>query len=92
MAPRTSKRQSKLLLEKTKCAVPTQYASGYALDLYCDHDNPRHPWNWFPHQFTGETFAHCAKVARRVGWIIHTKTRTATCPKCSGRGKWAAED
>lgn len=60
-----------------------QYASGYTLDLYCDHSSPRHGWGEFPHQYTGETFGECARRARRVGWIIRTEARTATCPKCS---------
>jgi hypothetical protein len=74
------------LLEKPiPVKVPMQYASGYSLDLYCDHSNYQHGRDEFPHQFTGETFAECAKIAKRVGWIVHRKTRTATCPKCSKR-------
>lgn len=78
-----------------RSADPTQYASGYTLDLYCDHLSPRdfsagirdtiHRWDEFPHQFMGETFAECAQQARRRGWAIHQHDRTATCPKCSGR-------
>lgn len=64
-----------------------QYASGYALDLYCDHNNSRHGFDEFPHTFTGETFGECVKSARRRGWVIRTATRTATCPKCSGKRK-----
>lgn len=66
---------------------PTQYSSGYTLDLYCDHDNPAHGWTEFPHQYTGESFGPLAKAARRRGWIVRTKDRTATCPKCSGKRK-----
>lgn len=77
-------------------AEPIQYASGYTLDLYCDHwggpnspTNTRpdgvHSWSEFPHTFTGETFDYCARVARRRGWVIRRRTRTATCPKCSGK-------
>jgi hypothetical protein len=77
---------------------PTHYASGYTLDLYCDRsgldavptqDSPDgiHKWNEFPHTFLGETFGECAREARRHGWVIHTKTRTATCPTCSGKRK-----
>lgn len=61
----------------------TQYASGYTLDLYCDHVNDIHAFDGFPHQFTGETFAQCASQARRRGWKLHYKLRTATCPICS---------
>lgn len=75
---------------------PMQYASCYSLDLYCDRlpDDPMddriHGWNEFPHQFTGETFAECARAARKRGWKIHRKTRTATCPKCGhGTGRAA---
>jgi len=63
---------------------PTQYASGYSLDLYCDRRNERHPFRAFPQQFTGETFAECAREARHRGWVIHRKLRTATCPTCTG--------
>lgn len=63
---------------------PMCYASGYSLDLYCDHVNPRHGYAEFPHTFTGETFAECARPARKRGWRFHYKSRTATCPKCTG--------
>ncbi len=65
----------------------TQFASGYTIDLYCDHHNGRHGLQEFPWQFTGETFAECAKAAKRCGWKIHHKKRTATCPKCSRKGQ-----
>ena len=77
---------------------PTQFAGGYTLDLYCDHwsgpiagaerlDTPDgyHSWTEFPHTFIGETWGQCAQAARRRGWVIHRNTRTATCPKCSGK-------
>lgn len=68
---------------------PMQYASGYSLNLYCDTENidgfNKHGWNEFPRTFTGETFNECAALARKEGWVIHRKTRTATCPKCAGR-------
>lgn len=60
-----------------------QYASGYSLDLYCDKDNVKHSHLEFPHTYVGETFGECAKEARKNGWVIHRKTRTATCPKCN---------
>lgn len=62
---------------------PIQYASGYCLDLYCDRINPKHPYGSFPNQYTGETFGECAKAARKEGWVLHRKTRTATCPTCT---------
>lgn len=77
----------------SKAKEPLQYASGYTLDLYCDHfdgpaspsvDSPdgRHTWNEFPHTFGGETFGECLRQAMDRGWIIRRATRTATCPKC----------
>ena len=63
---------------------PLPYASGYTLDLYCDHSNPDHRWNSFPHTFHGETFWQCAQEARAKGWVIH-RDRTATCPICNGK-------
>jgi len=68
-----------------KLDPPPQYADGFTLDLYCDHDNDLHRWREFPHSMYGRTFADCAKQARDDGWVIHTSTRTATCPKCSGK-------
>ena len=66
---------------------PQSFPGCYTLDLYCDHflEDPldeirRHRG---PAQFIGETFASCAKKAKKRGWIIHYKTRTATCPKCA---------
>lgn len=67
--------------KRTGAAV-MQYASCYSLDLYCDHVNDKHGWDSFPNQYIGETFGKCAKQARKEGWVIHTKTRTATCPMC----------
>lgn len=63
---------------------PLQYASGYTLDLYCDNAGGfTHPWEHnFMATFVGETFAGCARDARRAGWKIHTAARTATCRKC----------
>lgn len=59
------------------------YAGCYSLDLYCDRESAEHRFQEFPHQYTGETFGECAREARRDGWIIRTRLRTATCPKCS---------
>jgi len=68
-----------------KLRNPCQFASGYTLHLYCDHANESHDFQEFPREFTGETFAECTRRAQSVGWSIHYKTRTATCPKCSGK-------
>lgn len=64
-------------------ASPNCYASGYSLHLYCDHENPKHGFQEFPHEYDGETFAECSKGARVAGWKFHYATRTATCPKCA---------
>jgi hypothetical protein len=70
-----------------KVIDPMQYASVYTLDLYCDRQicpmDSWHSFHEFPHQFTGDTFAECARIARKLGWKIHHRTRTATCPKCA---------
>lgn len=65
---------------------PFQYAGCYSLHLYCDrwdgtyfhHDRPAD----FPDEYTGGTFAECARAAKARGWKIHRATRTATCPLC----------
>lgn len=74
---------------KTKLKTPTMYASGYSLDLYCDHENDAHPkgpvYPMRMKEFFGETFADCARQARAAGWKVRKKTRTATCPCCTGK-------
>jgi len=42
----------------------------YSLDLYCDNERVEHSYKEFPHQFVGETFGECAKIARTRGWSI----------------------
>lgn len=59
--------------------------SSYAMDLYCDIDNPQHLYNEFPHSFTGETNAECKKQARKRGWKFK-KDGTVVCPKCVRKG------
>jgi len=75
--------------ERMRDPSPMHYASGYTLDLYCDHINPRHPFNAFPHTFVGETFAECARQARAKGWDVHHRDRTATCPICLSESRQA---
>ena len=60
-----------------------QYAGCYSLDLYCDGKD--HGFQAVCGEYTGETFAECAKAARKDGWVIRTADRTATCPRCSGK-------
>lgn len=68
----------------------------YSLDLYCrfdgmshgtDASRVRHSFNYFPHQFIGETFADCKKQAKLAGWTFQ-RDGDATCPRCS---KWGPE-
>lgn len=65
-----------------KHANPTPLAGCYDLHLYCDHENPDHGWDEFPHAYTDEFGSACRAEARRDGWVIH-RDNTATCPKCS---------
>ena len=75
-------------------------AACYSMDLYCDNlkgpdpltvaetpDDGVHSFNEFPHQFTGETFAECARQARELGWVFKRDRMTVLCPKCSGKKK-----
>lgn len=72
----------------------------YTLDLYCrfaaashggDAGTREHPFNYFPHQFTGETFAECKRAARKRGWTFQ-RDGDATCPICAyGQGARADE-
>lgn len=70
-----------------KMAEPMQYASGYSTHFYCDHEHSSLDRVDGLHCFEGfgETFADCARQARRAGWTIRTATRTATCPKHAKR-------
>ena len=54
----------------------------YAMDLYCDVPGCKHKMPW---QYTGETWEHCARQARRAGWRINRRRHTAICPACSGK-------
>jgi len=61
----------------------------YTLDLYCDgggdpFKNDTHKYDEFPHQFTGPTYAKCAKQARNKGWLLG---KHDLCPRCSGKRK-----
>ena len=65
-----------------KLPKPNWYVGGYSLDLYCDR---RHAVPEIMEKFFGKDFHDCAREARKNGWIIHRRTRTATCPACSGK-------
>lgn len=71
----------------------THYDGGYTLHLYCRNygkgKGTEHMWDAhharcriFPEMYTGETFAECARVAKKDGWKIDKETRTALCPSC----------
>lgn len=69
-------------LEKPISSVqPTPLAGLYDLHLYCDHINPNHLWNEFPHVYTHELGSTCRSNARRDGWKIH-RDGYSTCPTC----------
>ena len=72
--------------EFRKLADPNGCPGCYTLNCYCDHENPDHRWNEFPHQYTGQTEGQCKKQARSQGWRFHSDG-TATCPKCMKRKK-----
>lgn len=59
---------------------------GYALDLYCDTDNPAHKlqqnYEGDQAQFGGHDRATAVRSARRAGWTINWKTKEARCPIC----------
>lgn len=65
----------------------SEYCPGaYSLDLYCDHINPDHSYNEFPHGIVGHNARDCRRQAKAAGWVIH-RDMTATCPKCIARLK-----
>ena len=66
-----------------KLENPEHWPAGYVLHLYCDHENDAHALNEFPHEVTEfETLGASLAAARKSGWKINRKERTATCPKC----------
>lgn len=64
---------------------PLNYAAGYTLHLYCDRDIPYYWEHQSNEPFYAESFKACAKEARRKGWVIRLRDRTATCPVCTGK-------
>lgn len=66
-----------------KLKNPEHWPSGYSVHLYCDHENEEHRFQEFPHEITEyETLRASLAAARKSGWKIDLKERTATCPKC----------
>lgn len=61
-------------------------ASGYSMDLYCRHEDVEHPFNYFPHQFFGETWGECKKQAQVKGWTFQ-RDNEVTCPLCNKKVK-----
>lgn len=58
----------------------------YSIDLYCDSGKEK-PYgaagHWSePDTFAGESFAECAREARKAGWKIDRKNGIAICPNC----------
>ncbi len=54
-----------------------------ALHLYCDaRPKEGHPYNYFPHEFGGETFGQAAKEAKAKGWVFK-RDGTHVCPRCN---------
>lgn len=65
----------------------------YSLDLYCARDKisngpeagtATHPYDYFPHQYTGTNERDCRAQARKRGWRFYGGE--AYCPLCE-RGK-----
>lgn len=57
----------------------------YSLDLYCDNEKAHE--NEYPtlsFESTGRSRAQCLQAAKRAGWAVDIRKRTARCPKCKG--------
>jgi len=66
---------------------PMPVICGYALDAYCQWENPAHGFNEFPHTVGGvETEAQAKRELRKRGWVFH-RDGFATCPKCAAMGR-----
>lgn len=64
---------------------PAPWVGWYSLDLYCNRLNEENHGVrvLFCQSFYGQTMKECADAAKKIGWKLHEKTRTATCPRCS---------
>ena len=67
----------------------------YALDLYCRYDaascgpeagTRKHPFKYFPHQYTGPNYSSCRAQARRGGWRFDPDGEVL-CPRCIKQDK-----
>lgn len=67
--------------KKLPSDLVTYCPHGYSMDCYCDHLNPAHKFEEFPHSFIGRSRTEVFKQARKAGWRIHNDN-SATCPKC----------
>lgn len=68
--------------------------SGYTLDLYCENRefkglNGEYPYHRGEYiagpdaTYFDESRKNCWAAARKDGWKLNTKNRTAICPKCA---------
>lgn len=61
---------------------PERCPGGYVFHAYCDHENPEHEFDEFPHEPGNvQSRAQAIKSLKSYGWRFH-KDGTATCPKC----------
>lgn len=58
-------------------------------NCYLSYWTPNTGYNDVKYEFTGETFMQCVRGARRYGWLIDVKERTAYCPFCNPKKKRA---
>ena len=65
-----------------RCAEPIQYVGCYTLDVYCDRKKEYSFEHLWMETFGGETFSYCMRSAKKAGWKINARDRTATCPHC----------
>lgn len=69
-------------------------ASGYTMNLYCEFQTDLSVHSYMDEltyksigEFVGETYAQCAKQAKKAGWFLTSDRQRCYCPSCAKIGK-----
>ena len=67
--------------------IPCNYVNGdWILHVYCDQNIASHLHRWMG-EFIDQYSVDRINAAKKAGWELHTKTKTARCPICVKRLK-----
>jgi hypothetical protein len=51
------------------------------MDLYCDGDHPK--WDIPFQEIGGQSYAQCARAAKKLGWKLSANKKHAFCSACA---------